>query len=219
MSTLRNSRRGGRDGERHGFTFFVIGAAVVLLVVFLIGMQVGRVVERGARHDNSVAVVKLAPGEAADPGREVRAFSEEPRKVAAVPPPPPSPVDEVRRTEKSVTFQETLPKKEEEIVPLARGVPPGGETRNNAPRPPEGNGGISVQAGAFRDPKAASAVKKKLEKAGYNVRISEAPRRDGGRIHTVIVGPFKDRTAARKAVRKMKQELKIHSFIVPGGRG
>lgn len=76
-----------------------------------------------------------------------------------------------------------------------------------------------MQAGSFRDRRAAEACRKRLEKAGYAVRIVAAARKDREKIFRVVAGPFPDAEAAKKAVRKLKNEMKIDAFLMRGEAG
>jgi cytochrome oxidase assembly protein ShyY1 len=61
VRTLFNKRRGyrGSDRERSQFAFFVVGTVVLLAVSFVLGVQVGRIIEKNAekrkREANRVA--------------------------------------------------------------------------------------------------------------------------------------------------------------------
>ena len=208
MKSLYNKkgqRRG--DGERNPFAFFAVGAVVVLAAVFVIGLQVGRVVEKGA------AVPDAPDGKnAGDIRKDLGSFSEEAQKVPVVPPPIAS--SDVNEVEKKLTFRETLASKEATTVPLVRPAQKGGAA-------PQGAGAAEgrkfiVQAGAFRDKGAAETRRKRLEKAGYAVRIVKAARKNRESVFRVLVGPYSDGEAARKAVRRIRGEMKIDATLMKG---
>lgn len=216
----RGSRIGG--GERHPFAFFAIGTIVILAAVFVIGLQVGRVVEKNAVTGIQSPEAKGAAQEArttgpGGPGNDIRkdlgAFSEDAAKLPVVPPPDAKgAVDEV---EKRITFQESLPRKEDKPLPLAPASPSDGKgvsgTAGAATRK------YAIQAGAFRDPKAAETCRRKLEKAGYAVRtIRYEDRKTGKRIHRVLLGPFSDKATAHRTAVKLKEKFQIHAFVTPG---
>lgn len=213
MKSLYNKkghRRG--EGERGPFAFFAVGAVVVLAAVFVIGLQVGRVIEKGA------AVPDVRGGKSAPAGdirKDLGSFSEETLKVPVVPPPFAS--SDVNEVEKKLTFQETLAKKEATTVPLVRPA----QMDNAAPRGSAASGArkYSVQAGSFHDRKAAEACRKRLEKAGYAFRIVATARKDREKIFRVVAGPYPDAEAARKAVRRLKNEMKIDAFLMRGEAG
>lgn len=221
MKTLYNKQGRKRgDGEGHSYVFFAVGAIVVLAAVFVIGLQVGRVIEK----DAAVADARSGkaspapanrepspPGSAADIRKDLGAFSEEASKVPVVPPP-----IAANEVEKKFTFPETLEKKEATVVPLVRAKKDGADAPGARPAPPAAARKFIVQAGAFRDKGAAEAQRKKLGKAGYAVRVVQAARKNRQRYFRVLVGPFPDGEAAKKAVRRLKSEMKIDAILIQG---
>jgi cell division septation protein DedD len=209
----KGQRRG--EGERGPFAFFAVGAVVVLAAVFVIGLQVGRVIEKGAAAPESRGG-KSSP--ASDIRKDLGSFSEETLKVPVVPPPFAS--SDLNEVEKKLTFQETLAKKEATTVPLVRPA----QKDNAASRGSTAAGAsdvrrYSVQAGSFREKKAAEAFRKRLDKAGYAVRIVAAAKKDRGKVFRVVAGPYPDVETARKAVRRLKNEMKIDAFLTQGEPG
>ncbi|MBI5420427.1 MAG: SPOR domain-containing protein [Deltaproteobacteria bacterium] len=215
-------RRG--EGERHQFAFFAIGAIVVLVAVFVIGLQVGRVVEKNAAPPE-VRSGKTAPAAetrkssaqagAADIRKDLGAFSEDATKVPVVP--PPDAKSAVNEVEKNLTFQETLARKTAEPVPLVRSAPADNKAAAEA-EPARGGTGRKylVQAGAFRDKAIADGYRKRLAKAGYAVKVVKGTGKDKEKLFRVLVGPFLDKEAARKTVRKLMAEMKIDAFLLAG---
>ncbi len=211
------------EGERNQFAFFAVGAIVILAAVFVIGLQVGRVIEKNAGSPEPrpvkspvPAVTKSAPdkGEATDIRKDLGSYSEEAVKVPVVP--PPDARTTVNEVEKGLTFQETLQRKDARPGPLLRasrtdnaGVSKGREGR--------GDGGqkYSVQAGSFREKGAAEACRKRMDNAGFTVRVVKAEAKNGDKFYRVMLGPFTEKGAARKAVQKLKTEMKIDAFLRP----
>ncbi len=211
MKTLYNRKYGGSEGDRRSFAFFAVGGLAVLAVVFLIGLQVGRYIEKGA------ASREEQPGKAGqDNGSDLRkdlgAFSEEAARVRPVPPPDAD--NTVKETEKSVTFPETLARKDLGPVPL---VGPQGKTKEAPPGTETAPRGKSflVQSAVFRNKGSAQQMKARLAKAGYPARIVESRGKKGVRFR-VLVGPYARRDAAVKAIRKLKAEMKIDAVLVRG---
>lgn len=213
-----------REGERHQFAFFAVGAFVILAIVFVIGLQVGRVIERRSSGPEGKAAKGAIPSPArpapskedgAGIRKEMGTFSEDAAKVPVVP--PPDAKTAVGEVEKRVTFQDSLPRKEDRPIPLVRS----GRTDNGAESRPaaakkSGGGGYVVQAGAFREKSAAEACRRKLETAGYSARIVKPGEKSGETLYRVVLGPFAEKGAARRTVRKLKTELNIAAFIPPG---
>lgn len=207
------------DADRKPFAFFVVGAVVVLGVVFVIGLQVGRYVERRAAvQDGRAAKAPEAPGNAARPPqaeirKELNAFSDEAASVPSVK--PQTAKEELAQTEKELTFRRTLSGKESAAVPLAPRAAAG------APAPAGEAGAMSsfaVQAGAFKDRKAAEALREKLSKGGVKASVvTAAPRgNEKKRLYRVIVGPFPTKEEANRAMMKLKSEMNVQAILVAG---
>lgn len=213
MRYLYNRKRGLRstDGERFQFAFLVVGVVVLLVVAFVLGLQVGRIVEKKAAERRNEENKFAGPIETAEvPGSEIRkdlgVFSEEAAKVPPVT--PPSPDAHLNETEKSLTFRETLAKKEAEPVLLVR--PESAKKATEKPAARSGSAGkLLVQAAAFRDRASAENFRKRLQKDGFRVLIVTK-----GGYHKVLVGPYPDKKAANQAIRKLKADWKVAPFLV-----
>ncbi len=210
MKTLYNRKYGGGEGQR-SFAFFVVGGLAVLAAVFLIGLQVGRYIEKnGASREDQAG--KAGQDNAAAIRKDLGAFSEEAAGVRPVPPPDAN--DNVRETEKTVTFPETLARKDAGPVPLvgpeekATGVSPGAKA---APREKP----FLVQSGVFRNKGSAKAMKARLSKAGYPAKVVESRGKRGVRFR-VLVGPYSRKDAAAKTIRRLKAEMKVTAVLVRG---
>ncbi|MCL2103179.1 MAG: SPOR domain-containing protein [Syntrophorhabdaceae bacterium] len=112
-------RHNSESPERFPNAFFVIGSIVVFTFVFFIGLQVGRIVERdrigvAARNDEERKNYDIQ--------REMSAYSEEAVKIPVVTPPP-APLDaveELRESEKGVTFPDSLTRADAVPQPLVK---------------------------------------------------------------------------------------------------
>ncbi len=210
MKTLYNKKYGGGDGP--AFAFFVVGGLAVLAAVFLIGLQVGRYIEkRGAPPQDQAG--KPGGDNAADIRKDLGAFSEEAAGVRAVPPPDAD--NGAKEAEKNVTFPETLARKDPGPAPLVRpdakgkGAPSAGKSAAPRVKP------FLAQSGVFRNKDSAKARKARLSKAGYPVKIVES-RGKKRVLFRVLVGPYAGKDAAVKTIRKLKAEMKIDAVLVRG---
>jgi cell division protein FtsN len=204
------------QGERSQFAFFVVGAVVLLAVVFVIGLQVGRVVEKNAERrrneENKVAgPIEIGKESDSEIRKDIGVFSEEAGKIPPVT--PPSADSRLTETEKTLTFQETLSKKESSPVLLVKPAP---EKKGSEPATSHagGAGKLMIQMAAFRDRKAAEAFRKRLEKDGWKTAVVQGAAGKSGDYHKVLVGPYPDRDAANRAIRKLKSEWKMNAFLV-----
>lgn len=214
MRYLYNKKRGFRssEGERFQFAFFVVGAIVLLAVAFVIGLQVGRVVEKNAeqrRIEANKVKGRIVIGNEAESEirKDLGVFSEEAGNVPPVP--PPSAGEHLNETEKSLTFRETLAKKDPEPVLLVRPAPTKKETKRTTAAKDAPKGTLMVQVAAFRDRAAAEAFRKRLRKDGFQADMIQ-----GGGYHKVVVGPYPDREAANRAIQKLKAAWKVNPFLV-----
>lgn len=213
-------RRG--DSDRHSFAFFVVGALVVIAVAFFIGLQVGRVIEKNAAAKEHPPGRLASQGPTGDNGlragvpsdirKDISAFSEDAARVPAVAAPPvPAPTagEELRQTEKSTTFPETLSRKDPSPQPLVQAKP-------KADAPAGGGGKFELQAGALKSREKADAVRKRLETAGYKAKVVRGSTGSGDEVYRVRVGPFATREAATKAMKAIKSEMKIDVILLKG---
>ncbi len=210
MKSLYNRKYGAGEGQR-SFAFFVVGGLAVLAAVFLIGLQVGRYIEKnGASREDQAP--KAAKDNAAEIRKDLGAFSEEAAGVRAVP--PPDAEDRVKETEKTVTFPETLARKDAGPVPLvspeekAKRASPGAKA---APRERP----YLVQSGVFRNKGSAKTMQARLSKAGFPAKVVESRGKKGVRFR-VLVGPYSRKDAAAKTIRKLKAEMKVTAVLVRG---
>lgn len=218
-------RKGHRrsDGEGHPFAFFVVGALVVLAVVFVIGLQVGRGIEKRAAPPAGRGEEALPPAGSAnedavprdDIRRDMDAFAEEAARVPAVA--PQTARDALAETEKSMTFPKTLEGNAAGPVPIAT-PGQGGRRAVKDKGPGRATPGkrFAVQAGSFRDRKAAEALRGKLAGGGIRAGVRETRDKSGKRLYRVVTGPFSDRDEAKRTVRRLKERMKIDAIIVPG---
>jgi DedD protein len=215
------------DRERQQFAFFVIGALVVMAVVFVIGLQVGRMVERKAfvvqARESRVATDNAARSPAPDIGKELGSYAAEAESVPGTR--PRNALEELAETEKSLTFRKTLAEKEPVPLPLVPHAPPAARAEAAAPpaakpKPAESPGGAAgkytVQAGAFEKKDAAESLRNRLAKAGIRSRVSAASGKDGRRWYRVTAGPYPDRDEARKTAKAIKGKLKVKAIVVAG---
>jgi len=214
MKTLYNKRGLRRgDGDRSQFAFFLTGAIVVLSVVFVIGIQVGRVIEKHAvskevasgKTGGAIVVGKETPGEIGNLSGTVG---------KADPVGTPSPEERVRDTERSVTFRETLERKVAAPPKLVGSVTPtqSSATKRAESPPPESR--LYVQAGAFRQREGADAMQKRLKAAGYPSIISPSMSGTSGMIHRVLVGPYAGKQDAGPVLRNIENEFRTRPFLV-----
>jgi DedD protein len=222
VRTLRHKlgfRRG--DPDRHSFAFFVVGTLVVIAVAFFLGFQLGRYVEKGAGKEAAGRIASRGPVEengariptSAEIRKDMWAFSEEAVKVPAVAPPaakPPTAGDDLKKTESEATFPEALSRKDPSPEPMSRKK---GKTTVAAP---SGEAKFMLQAGAMKTRETADALRKRLDRGGYNAKVIHATSRKLGEVYRVRVGPFGSREEAMKAMMAIRAEMKIDVILLKG---
>lgn len=231
MRVLYNKKGGRGEGDRQSFAFFIVGAVVVLIAVFLIGIYFGRELEKGggAAYDNHAfrsageqpraewAVQGGASTErAADNVKtDMNSFSEEAVRVPVVPPgsveAPAAPAE----PERPLTFHESLSRKEDEPVPLEKPSPKAAEAKG-ARSSEKQEGAYTIQAGAFKDKEKAESRRKIMEKAGFPVRLARSGQGGKEGLYVVVAGPYSDRESARSAVSRLKSQHKIDAILTKG---
>jgi len=218
------------DPERRSFAFFVVGALVVIAVAMFLGFQLGRYAEKSPE--------KMRGGKApqADSGDMKRgsrfrgdpegssAFSEEAVKVPAVPLPS-RPAERRRRSEENGVrgqYPETLSRKD----PLRNRWPgrrirgqeaetTGEENREGAGCRRFRGGKFMLQAGAMK-----TRVPPKPCGGGSIGRVQgeghRATTREHGELYRVRVGPFGSREEAMKAMKTIRDRMKLDVILMQG---
>jgi cell division protein FtsN len=181
-------------------------------VAFVLGLQVGRIVEKHAEQRRKEAnkfggPIVIGKESESQIGKDLKVFSEEAGKVHPVP--PPSADEHLNETEKSLTFRETLAKKDPEPILLEKPSPATKGPEQTAAPHPQQTARFMVQVAAFRNPETAEKLKKQLIQDGFKTVVE--PR---GGYHKVIVGPYQDKGAANQTIRKLKAKWKVDPFLV-----
>jgi len=201
-------RRG--DPDRYYNAFFILGALVAVAAIFFIGFQVGRVVEKGAMKEKGAK--KADAGTKEKIRKQMTSYSDEAVRIPVVapsPPPPPPPPDadeELKKTEATATFPESLTRKDPAPQPL---VKPKAAPESAAKKR------FILQAAALKTREAAESLKGRLEKEGYKARVILVPGKGKGNdLFKVRVGPHGSKEEALKAMRDIRTALKIDVILL-----
>jgi DedD protein len=218
-------RRGDPDG--HSFAFFVIGTLVVIAVAFFFGFQLGRYVERSAVKGS--AGKTDSPGTAAENGariatsaeirKDMSAFSEEASKIPGVAPPaaiPPTAREDLKKTESEATFPETLSRKDPSPEPMGKKKGKEGDKEKAKASSPSVEAKFMLQAGAMKSRGAADDLRRRLDRSGYKAKVIHVTTRTLGGVYRVRVGPFGSRDEAMKAMKTIRNEMKIDVILLKG---
>lgn len=186
--------------------FYCMAALVLIVVVFLMGVQVGR----------GVLAQRGLPG-ADDAGTFVRESE----------PPPPAPVSHgstppVTAGEK-LSYAERLASAEPLTERLKKAGRDGGPAPNleaAAPKPPpaapsraSAGSGFEIQVGALRERSLADSIAKRLVARGYPAYVVP-PAKGTPDPYRVRVGKYKDRREADTVAAKLQKEEQFKPWVV-----
>jgi cell division septation protein DedD len=192
--------------------FWAMAVVVIGVVVFLLGVQVGRgVLAQRGLPDTNAAAASAAPTEP--------------------PPPPPSagPAAGAPVTAgEKLSYAERLSAPEPAPEKLASPPAPKAERpaeapstsakatadRSAAPADPEPAGaGFSIQVAALRERQEADSIVKRLAAKGYPAYVA-APIKEKVPIFRVRVGKYKDRSEADTVAAKLQKEEQFKPWVV-----
>ena len=212
MRTVRYKARYRRgDPDRDYNAFFILGALVVVAAIFFIGLQVGRVVEKEAMKEKTAK--KADAGAKEKIRKQMTSYSDEAVRIPVVapspPPPPPPPPDadeELKKTEATATFPDSLTRKDPAPQPLVK---------PKAAAESAGRKRFILQAAALKTREAAESLRGKLEKEGYKARVIMVPGKGKGKdLYKVRVGPHGSKEEALRAMRDIRTALKIDVILL-----
>src|SRR4030066_1751700 len=72
---------------------------------------------------------------------------------------------------------------------------------------------FTVQAGIFQNETNAKNLKKMLHEKGYNASILTSKSKNGGTLHRVSLGQFKDRKKAEYIAKEIKNKESMQTFV------
>ena len=197
--------------------FGFISAVVLLVVIFLLGVSVGRGVRTDApQADAAASVGPAAPGDTVVPATPPAAVPQpgdlsypqvlkgQPPAVAT--PPDQSPTDPAAKSA-SESAKATAESKAAELSPAPPAPPPAATGRPPAvdKKPPLPAEGVwFAQLGAYGTRRAADSVQKDVSSKGFDARVSPY-----GQLFRVRVGPFAtEAEAERERARLAKAGFK-----------
>ena len=223
-----------------GLVFVFMAGIVILVTVFLLGLQVGRgvLLARGAPGADAAAAANEAepppppasasPGSSTSPATAAEKLSyaerlgatdapKETLKPNATPGDTPTPRSESPATAAPPT---TAPApapatKTASTTPAAtKSVPPPAPTAAPATKSAEPAGaGFAIQVAALRESDEADVIVKRLAGKGYPAYVV-APAKGQPSVYRVRVGKFKDRREADSVAARLQKEEQFKPWIV-----
>lgn len=219
-----NQDEGYREIQLSGkqIVFWFMAFVVIGVVVFLLGVQVGRGVlaQRGFPGESTAAAAEEAeppaPPAAAAQGSGAPLTSGEKLSYAErLSSPEPAP-EQLKKPEE---IPPPAPKAEAPVSLAATPAPavPKGRDAGAKPTPPAPveppGGGYSIQVAALREREEADTIVKRLAAKGYPAYVA-APVKEKVPIFRVRVGKYKDRSEADTVAAKLQKEEQFKPWVV-----
>jgi cell division septation protein DedD len=230
MATQDDSFREIQLGGK-ALVFLAMATVVILVGVFLMGLQVGRGVlaARGpAGAESTVAAAETepppppasaTPGSSASPATAGEKLSYAERLASA------EPAKEPLKPEASAPAEAPAPKAEATApppaaapTPAAAAAPPAkpgpaAAAAAAAATPEPAGAGFAIQVAALREPGEADAIVKRLASKGYPAYVV-TPQKGTAPIYRVRVGKFKERREADTVAARLTKEEQFKPWIV-----
>lgn len=210
----------------------VVGALVILGVVFVLGLNVGR--QLSAREQvegagDTLAALDQPPVPPAEPMRaEEMTYDEELRRpssapIARAPAPAPAPAAVPAEPEQAAAPTATPTPSERTTATVnaatnAAPAPPAASTPRPAvaasvsrPPVPAASGAWTVQVGSAQDRAEAARLAKRFER--WNARVETAELGSKGRWYRVRVGRHASREAAERFLRDLQRETGAKGYV------
>jgi cell division septation protein DedD len=225
---------GFREIQLNGkqLVFLFMAAAVVSVVIFLLGVMFGREV----RPDRQVAPETASTAVAPDPGASPPAQVAPPSSAQTPSAEPPAPAEELTyydRLQKNNTPQESLkpsspvqsvvtaqpvvtePAAQPAAAPAAKPAQTlSAETHPADQTAGEPNGpGFAVQVATYQDRRDADALTKRLIGKGYPAFVTGPVKAGGKMIYRVRVGKYQDRREAETVSSRLEKEEQFKPWI------
>ncbi len=197
----RHSRR--KKGEGIGFKFLIVSLLIIMFVIFVIGLQIGRVVEKTSKEGKGNRVITKTFDEE-DVGEKIRndisgmredkrqgdgtggiAPSATPRVVEKTPSAQIT-KDPEKAEKKSVSKETSSQRKRRKTAAVTRQL-------------------LFLQVGVFSVEKNADRMKRRLEKYGLKVTIETYKQRNGQVMRKVLVGPYSTASEVTREREKIER--------------
>jgi cell division protein FtsN len=185
---MKRKKRSKKKSDGVGYKFLVVSLLIIMFVIFLIGLQIGRVVEKTSRETRGNRVVTKTFDEE-DVGKKIEGDIEKMREIQ-------KPNSQERRV---IVPSETmdLPQKkgDKKDVPAAIAEKQAPASRvekkeEKSRRQSRLREMLYLQVGVFSVAKNAENMKNRLEKYGMGVKVETNSPKKGTLLRKVLVGPF-----------------------------
>lgn len=192
---------GRKKRESKGAKFLIVSSIIIMFVIFIIGLQIGRVVEKSSNEKKRVQVIsKPIPEEdvAAQIKGDIEKMQQRERIIT----------EEIISDESKDKPAPEKEKKEKIDKP---------EVVKNSPPATEKRGTIFLQVGVFSVHSNANRISRHLKKMGIESKI-ETEVRKGKSLERVLAGPFVTRSEAGTVSSRIRKRTGIKPIIVNRSR-
>ena len=201
--------------------FLFMATTIVSVLIFLLGVMVGRGVPAQAQASDQFAdptPAAAAPASSAAATAAPQPAAQDAGPPAAEPPPPAPEADELsykKRLESEASASESLKPAPAQRTAKPASAPaaaqstggPGQQTVIGSPRP----GTLVVQVHALKDRTVANGIVQRLVSKGYPAFLVAAGPPTG--TYKVQVGRYQDRNEAQRVVDRLKKEEQFNPWI------
>ncbi len=197
----RYSRK--KKGEGIGFKFLIVSLLIIMFVIFVIGLQIGRVVEKTSKEGKGNRVVTKTFDEE-DVGEKIRndisSMREDRKQGDSVGGLTPSTAPVV--IDKKPSAQVDKSPKEAEKKSVSKEPSSKRKKRKTAAATRQL---LFLQVGVFSVEKNAHNMKRRLEKYGLKVTIETFKQSNGEVLRKVLVGPYSTASEVTKEREKIER--------------
>lgn len=197
----RYSRK--KKGEGIGFKFLIVSLLIIMFVIFVIGLQIGRVVEKTSKEGKGNRVVTKTFDEE-DVGEKIRndisSMREDRKQGDSVGGLTPSTAPVV--IDKKPSAQVDKSPKEAEKKSVSKEPSSKRKKRKTAAATRQL---LFLQVGVFSVEKNADNMKRRLEKYGLKVTIETFKQSNGEVLRKVLVGPYSTASEVTKEREKIER--------------
>lgn len=210
MARTKYARKKRKDGI--GFKFLIVSLLIIMFVIFLIGLQIGRIVEKTSREGNGSKVVTRAFDEE-DIGERIRGDIEKMRE---------STVNKSTETKRVPSEKPAIGQEGDSVKLKKTTTPPENKTSLiDSKRRSHGQKKTDVrremlflQVGVFSVGENAERMKNRLEKYGLKVKIETYNQKKGEVLRKVLVGPFLTASEVTREKEKIERLTGIKPILV-----
>jgi cell division protein FtsN len=208
MARIKYSKK--KKGDGIGFKFLIVSLLIIMFVIFVIGLQIGRVVEKTSRESRGSRVVTRTFDEE-DIGERIRGeierMRESPKENSSDRGRVPSAVPGQQKGSAQRDKKQSTEEKKPASIDLSR-------KRDEQRKTDVRREMLYLQVGVFSVEKNAESMKRRLEKYGLKVKLETFKQRKGGVLRRVLVGPFLTAAELTKERGKIERLTGIKPVLV-----